>query len=86
MEKTYLVVVFFFKLSVCALVVLFFFLKNEFTVLIEVICIYCKYLNTGIIQRRNRRILKSYHLEVSVLIFSEHINICLKALKEKGQV
>lgn len=39
----------FFKLNICALVV--FFLNNEFIVLIEMICIYCKHLNTGKIQR-----------------------------------
>lgn len=40
-------VVVFFTLNICALV----FLNNESVVLIEMICIYCKYLNTGKIEK-----------------------------------
>lgn len=47
MEKRYVVVVFYTEYLCFS----FFFFNNEFIVLIEMICIYCKYLNTGKIKR-----------------------------------
>lgn len=48
MEKRYVVVVFYTEYLCFSF---FFFFNNEFIVLIEMICIYCKYLNTGKIKR-----------------------------------